>query len=204
MGIFAQAVARIRTAVGSQVAGVVTKVHVRIGQEVKAGTLLFELDRRTAEADLKVREAALASAQEQYRKLQLQPRPEEVPVSEAQVGVALANIRSQQDLRDRDERLPKDTVADQDRIAHEQGYRGAKAQLAYAKASLALLKAGAWEPDKAEAILEEARAQGSGLITLATHGRSGVRRMLLGSVADRLIRSATSPVLVCRPSAERH
>ena len=43
--------------VGSQLAGVVTKVGVSIGQEVKAGDLLFELDPRQTEADLKVREA---------------------------------------------------------------------------------------------------------------------------------------------------
>src|SRR5579871_4038059 len=39
-------------AVGSQLAGVVTRVSVRIGQEVKAGDLLFELDLRQTEADL--------------------------------------------------------------------------------------------------------------------------------------------------------
>jgi nucleotide-binding universal stress UspA family protein len=53
----------------------------------------------------------------------------------------------------------------------------------------------------AEAILEEARAQASTLIALATHGRGGLKRLLLGSVADRLIRAASSPVLVYRPAA---
>ena len=66
-------------AVGSQLAGVVSNVRVRIGQEVKAGDLLFELDRRQAEADLKVRQAALAVAQAQLRQLELQPRPETCP-----------------------------------------------------------------------------------------------------------------------------
>ena len=80
-------------AVGSQIAGAVTKVWVRIGQTVKAGDLLFELDDRQAVADLKARQAALAIAQEQLRRLNLQPRPEEVPVSEAQVEVAEANLR---------------------------------------------------------------------------------------------------------------
>lgn len=54
----------------------------------------------------------------------------------------------------------------------------------------------------AETILEEARAFPSHLIALATHGRGGVRRMLLGSVADKVIRGASSPVLVYRPQQD--
>jgi nucleotide-binding universal stress UspA family protein len=53
-----------------------------------------------------------------------------------------------------------------------------------------------------EAILEEAAAQGSNLIALATHGRGGLRRLLLGSVADRLVRAAAAPVFVYRPSGK--
>ncbi len=52
----------------------------------------------------------------------------------------------------------------------------------------------------AGAILEEAQAQGSDLIALATHGRSGLKRLLLGSVADKLIRATATPVFVYRPN----
>ena len=41
------------------------------------------------------------------------------------------------------------------------------------------------------------------LIALATHGRAGVRRLLLGSVADKLVRGADCPVLVCRSPARK-
>ena len=51
----------------------------------------------------------------------------------------------------------------------------------------------------AEAILEEARVHGADLIALATHGRGGLKRLLHGSVADRLIRGAALPILVYRP-----
>ena len=37
------------------------------------------------------------------------------------------------------------------------------------------------------------------MIVLATHGRGGLKRLAFGSVADKLIRSATVPVLVIRP-----
>lgn len=38
------------------------------------------------------------------------------------------------------------------------------------------------------------------MIAITTHGASGVRRLLLGSVADKLIRRAAKPVLVMRPA----
>ncbi|HTL06386.1 MAG TPA: universal stress protein [Gemmatimonadales bacterium] len=37
------------------------------------------------------------------------------------------------------------------------------------------------------------------LVALTTHGRGGLRRLLLGSVADKVIRGAATPVLVLRP-----
>jgi len=48
------------------------------------------------------------------------------------------------------------------------------------------------------------------LITIATHGRTGLERMLLGSVAERVVRQAPTPVFVVKsfgksllpPSAE--
>jgi nucleotide-binding universal stress UspA family protein len=51
-----------------------------------------------------------------------------------------------------------------------------------------------------ETILGEAARQASTLIALATHGQGGIKRLLLGSVADQLVRTAGSPVLVYRPS----
>lgn len=50
----------------------------------------------------------------------------------------------------------------------------------------------------ANAILEEAAAVGADLIALETHGRSGLSRLLLGSVADKVVRGSSHPVLVCR------
>lgn len=48
----------------------------------------------------------------------------------------------------------------------------------------------------AVAILNEARNQGADVIAIETHGRSGLARFALGSVADKVIRGATIPVLV--------
>ncbi len=52
-------------------------------------------------------------------------------------------------------------------------------------------------------ILRYAERKGIDLIILGTHGRSGVTRALLGSVAERVVRTAPCPVLTVpsRPSA---
>jgi nucleotide-binding universal stress UspA family protein len=51
----------------------------------------------------------------------------------------------------------------------------------------------------AVAILNEAELEGAGLVALATHGRRGLSRLVLGSVADKVVRAAKMPVLLCRP-----
>jgi nucleotide-binding universal stress UspA family protein len=48
-------------------------------------------------------------------------------------------------------------------------------------------------------ILEYASNEEASWIALETHGRRGLSRVLLGSVADKVIRGATMPVLVSRP-----
>jgi len=50
----------------------------------------------------------------------------------------------------------------------------------------------------AESIADYATKNAIDLITIATHGRSGVSRWVWGSVADRVIRSACVPVLMVR------
>jgi nucleotide-binding universal stress UspA family protein len=51
----------------------------------------------------------------------------------------------------------------------------------------------------AVAILDQSTDRPEGLIALATHGRSGLPRALLGSIADKVVRGSTVPVLLCRP-----
>ena len=56
--------------------------------------------------------------------------------------------------------------------------------------------------DAAEAIVDYADKNGVDLIVMATHGRSGVRRWAMGSVADRVVRHARVPVLLARASKD--
>lgn len=55
----------------------------------------------------------------------------------------------------------------------------------------------------AAAILGEARDGGHHLIAMTTQGQGGVGRLLLGSVADKVIRGADIPVLTLRPTPSR-
>lgn len=53
--------------------------------------------------------------------------------------------------------------------------------------------------DAANSILDYAAEMPGSLIVMSTHGRSGVGRFVLGSVADRVLRASSRPVLILRP-----
>jgi universal stress protein A len=52
-------------------------------------------------------------------------------------------------------------------------------------------------------ILETATAESVDLIVMATHGRTGLGHLVLGSVAERVVRLAPCPVLTIRPPGDR-
>ena len=49
-----------------------------------------------------------------------------------------------------------------------------------------------------EAIITTAKSTGADLIIVASHGHSGMKAMLLGSVAQKVLAHSKLPVLVCR------
>jgi nucleotide-binding universal stress UspA family protein len=55
----------------------------------------------------------------------------------------------------------------------------------------------------AETLLELGRPERGSLLALGTRGRGGVKRLMLGSVADKLVREAAVPVLVVPPARGR-
>jgi nucleotide-binding universal stress UspA family protein len=54
----------------------------------------------------------------------------------------------------------------------------------------------------ADALVHAANSGVCDLVVMTTHGRSGVRRWLLGSVAERLVRAIDIPVLLVRSSTQ--
>jgi nucleotide-binding universal stress UspA family protein len=52
--------------------------------------------------------------------------------------------------------------------------------------------------DDAEEILDHASQKDVDLIAMTTHGRSGIKRFLLGSVAEKILRHSPKPVFLVR------
>jgi nucleotide-binding universal stress UspA family protein len=53
-----------------------------------------------------------------------------------------------------------------------------------------------------DAIIEQGEADKNALIAMATHGRSGLNRFLLGSVAEKVLRGSVNPLLLVRAREE--
>ena len=51
----------------------------------------------------------------------------------------------------------------------------------------------------ADLILDVSASEGADLIAMSTHGRTGLRRLLMGSVTESVLRHSTLPLLVARP-----
>ena len=54
----------------------------------------------------------------------------------------------------------------------------------------------------AQSIIAEAERHHSDLIVMATHGRSGLKRWVLGSVADKVLHASATPLLLLRPQTQ--
>jgi nucleotide-binding universal stress UspA family protein len=58
-----------------------------------------------------------------------------------------------------------------------------------------------WYGPAADAIVEAARYRDADLIVMSSHGRSGFGRLVLGSVAERVLRATATPILLIRAGA---
>lgn len=55
-----------------------------------------------------------------------------------------------------------------------------------------------WYGPPADSIVDAARFRKADLIVMSTHGRSGLGRLIVGSVAETVLRSTTTPILLVR------
>ncbi len=147
-------------AVSCPVSGLVTAVYVNAGDRVQAGQKLFSLDDRDLQAQLRVRQAALEAASAKLRKLEEQPRAEDVPPAEAKMREAQANVADAEvQMKLIESVTDRRAVRDEDVQRRRIAYKAAQARLGEAQSQLALLKAGAWAPDLAVARSERAQAE---------------------------------------------
>jgi nucleotide-binding universal stress UspA family protein len=71
---------------------------------------------------------------------------------------------------------------------------------ALTKAGLVKVSYASQEGLAGDAIIHYARTKPDRLIAMCSHGRSGARRWVLGSVTETVVRHAGNPVLVMRPA----
>ena len=148
--------------IGTSLPGIVVEVAVKVGQKIQAGDPLFRLDDRQLRAELHVRASALEAASSELTRLENQPRAELLRMDAAAVAEAEANVVNQRDQYQRTKELQARRVAtDSDLVTRQETYRVAQAQLARAKASWEMQRAGAWKFDKdvSRAAVDQARAQ---------------------------------------------
>jgi multidrug resistance efflux pump len=187
--------------VSCPVSGLVTAVYVNAGDRVHAGQKLFSLDDRDLQAELRVKQAALTAAQARLKKLQEEPRAEEVPPAEAKVREAQANrsdaevqmqlIESVQDRR---------AVREEDVRRRRIAYEAAQARLSDAESQLALLKAGAWGPDIAVAQSDVTQAEAQ-----LRQVQTNIERLTMTAPLDGLIlqkRVRVGQFAQCGPMSE--
>ena len=67
------------------------------------------------------------------------------------------------------------------------------------KAGFERVETSVWYGPPAEAIVEAAAFRKADLIVMSSHGRSGLGRLVLGSVAETVLRGTTVPILLIRP-----
>jgi len=176
-------------AVSCAVSGLVTAVYANAGDRVQTGQRLFSLDDRDLQADLRVKQATLEAARARLKKLEDQPRAEDIPPAEAKVREAQANVADAEvqvklieSVQDR--RAVREEDVQRRRIA----YQAAQARLNEAQSQLALLKAGAWAPDIAVAKSEVAQAEAQVKQVAANLDRLTMTAPLDGIILQKKVR----------------
>jgi len=137
-------------AVGTPVSGIILDVFVKVDDRVKPGDKLFKIDDRELKAEWEVRNASLLAAQAELTRLQKFPRKEQLPVNEAAVEEARANLADLADDLRRTEQLangPARALTEQDVIKRRQAYQMGAAKLKRSQAENELMKAGSWQYD---------------------------------------------------------
>jgi HlyD family secretion protein len=146
---------------GVAASGVIAKISVADGAHVKAGQILLQVDCRPIEEDIKARSAILDAQQAAFERTRNGPRPEEIAIGEANLGVAQARAEEAHDALDRASALTTGiTITKAQFLEIQRNARVTAAQLEDAKKKLALLHAGSRQEDIAEAAARRDAAAG--------------------------------------------
>jgi HlyD family secretion protein len=148
--------------VGAARGGVIQTILVQNGERVEKGQLLAQLDCLPLEKEIDFRAASLAAADAALERVRNGPRPEEIEIGEAGVGVAEARADEARAALNRANALqPSVTISRAELLSVQRDSRVADALLVDARKRLALLRAGSRAEDVAEAQARRAAAAAS-------------------------------------------
>lgn len=91
-----------------------------------------------------------------------------------------------------------DSTGAQVKVVREAEEYLAKVSDRLCKSELRTVETSVWYGPAAYAIVEAARLHRVDQIVMTTHGRSGLGRLILGSVAESVVRGTTTPILLIR------
>lgn len=167
-------------------AGLATRVFVEVGDHVKVGDPLFELDPRPLEAELTKSRAARDAAEANLKRVQAEPRAEEVPPLEAQVKSLEADVSDWSDQWEKLTEAQKQTAAADYEVRRRWfALQMARSRLTEMQGRLTLLKAGAWGPDLDIAKAQLAQAEATVKSNQMLLERRTVRSPINGTVLKR-------------------
>jgi len=143
-------------AIGTNVAGIVTQVMVKVGDTVQAGAPLFSIDDRSRRGELLVAQAQLAQARAQLAQSEAAlaradagPRPEDVPPVAARVAEFKSQMQDamvQLDNATRVREIPG-AISQEELDRRKWQVETARARVSTAEAELARTNAGTWGKD---------------------------------------------------------
>lgn len=172
--------------VASPVAGVVVHVHKQVGEGVKRGEALFELDDRALRADLVRAKASVDVKQAAIDRWKALPRHEDLPPLKSAVARAQADLADRRDHLDRlTAAVASGAKAQRDLSEAKFAVEQAQARLDQAKADLAKAEAGGWAPDLVDAQAQLAEQQAAVRAIEIELDRLIVRALADGTVLRR-------------------
>ena len=114
----------------------------------------------------------------------------------ARAGAALVLLRAAEAAR---VPMADPTEAQVAVVREAEAYLDGVAERARA-AGVADVQTSVWYGPPGEAIIEAAHVRKADLIVMSSHGRSGLGRLVFGSVAETVLRGTTTPILLIRPN----
>jgi len=171
---------------GVSVRALVASILVADGAHVAAGEVILLMDCRTVEQEIKVRAADLAAAQAVFERVRNGPRPDEIVIGEANVGVAQARAEESADTYTRLKALTEGvSVTRVQLLEARRDARITAAQLNDAQKRLALLHAGSRMEDIAEAKAHQDGAEAQLSLARAQWDQCALRAPVAGVVELR-------------------